>query len=222
MLEIGREILSIMLANPALIPVYLIALYLIVIRPVLKNRESRKLESSTLREIASPTASAGPTKSLAPAPGTTLDLEALFRFTHHCWAQGDLDEMLGDNPRQTANEKSADEFRALFAARLPALEYAFKDFVPGPDEFLIDVYYVPVGTSFVLTNRHFSFFNMDKGLLSMGGEAVRIPLSAIKTCDVYKKIVSYKIELTLKEFEVLEITVPYDLPAAYIQKVILQ
>ena len=220
MFDIGRQVLGFLVAYPALIPVYLVALYWIVIRPFLTNRESRKLESSTLRDIADPMASAGHSEIPVPAPATAVNLDAFFRFTQQSWAQGDLAKTLGDKPRETAQERSLDEFRALFARGLPALEYAFKDYPPGPDEFLIDAYYISVGVSFALTNRHFSFFNMDKGLLSMGGNAVRIPLNAIKKCDVYKKIVTYKIELTLKEFEVLELTVPYDLPGAYIQKVI--
>lgn len=73
--------------------------------------------------------------------------------------------------------------------------------------------------SFALTSPHFSFFNMDKRLLSIGRGAVRIRLKDIKRCDVYEKLATYRIELTLKESEVLEITGPCDFLAAYIQEV---
>ncbi|RLJ17202.1 hypothetical protein DJ030_14150 [bacterium endosymbiont of Escarpia laminata] len=217
-MELGHVLAELLLKYPAVWPLYLAGLYFLILKPILRNMETQRLKDSTLREFGD-SDNQVPNKKFAKAESVGIEvLSDFFRSTQNAWASGELHEYFGENPKNVADDKTDQEFAASFQANMAALEFAFKDAPPRPNEYLIDARNSGVRTSYVLTNTHFYCFGLDKGILANNYDSIKVPLNLIESCEAIKGMVFTKLTLTLKSGEVLHIKdIMDDLPGKYIE-----
>lgn len=221
--ELGHILAGLLLEYPVLWPIYLAGLYLLILKPIFRNMESQKLKDSTFREFSNSDTQVPNEKSTKVYLVGKETLSDFFQTTQNAWTSGELHGALGENPKNVADSKTDREFASSFQPNIAALEFAFKDAPPRPDEYLIDARNSGVRTSYVLTNTHFYCFGLDKGILANKYDSLKVPLNLIEACEVTEGMLFTKLTLTLKSGEVLKVKdIMDELPGKYIEHYLAQ
>ena len=180
--RLGDAIAAIVASNPYVLLIIAIVFWVVVVRPILASRKAGNRTDSQVPDFTND----------AQAPEvrddqyifTQQDYDDLIARTFVAWRDGEIDRFSSD-ARAIAVDNDA--MHRIFDRTLDAIAFAFKDMPPEDDEFLIATRNGGVRTSYVLTNRCFVFFALDKGISAHDYEEAKIALDDIARIENSRK-----------------------------------
>ena len=144
------------------------------------------------------------------------NLMSLLKNTYNALKLGCLD-CINKNLKNQFESCTLEEFTKSYENETIIFETAFSEQPPDEDEYVINLKNAVKRCSYLLTNKYFYFFGLDKGVLSKKYPSGRVALTNIKECNYKKKgLVMYKAAITLKSGETIHIkdlmkSIPLDL-----------
>lgn len=223
------QILRFVVEYPILWPVYFFGLYVWIIRPIIHELLS---EGSALSRYDEQGNVVEELRLRKPANESEADPKAHTPSLQDIWRSGLLDGV-SLSYKEYASSVAEEDFSsghrhdieqsagsAVRSDQLPALQYLAERSDLLDREQLLAAAATPARMSYVLTDRTFTFFGLDKGFLSNNYESGMLPFPAIKRISYEKKwtgLVTMNIGLE-NETELLLKDMPDTLPAEYISK----
>lgn len=211
--QLGDAIAAVVASHPYALLIFVILFWVVIIRPILDSRKADNRTGTRIPDFTNDMQD--PEVCDDQYDLTQQDYDHLIAKTFIAWHDGKVDSCFSDASSIAVDE---DTVRRMFEPTLDVIAFAFADSPPKDDEFLIATRNGGVRTSYVLTNRCFTFFALDKGTSAHEYEEAKIAIDDIARIENSRKWGMNKLTIQLKTGRTVTAKdVLDDHPANYLQ-----